>query len=86
VDLCEFEASLVYKVNSRTSRTIIQRNPVSLKNKTKQKKKRKKRKKEKKKIEKGEQVVLLTTEFTLFYSKHGVWTLTIAVCRYLCAL
>jgi predicted RNA-binding protein YlxR (DUF448 family) len=32
--ICEFEASLDYKVNSRTARTI-QRNPVS-KNKNKQ--------------------------------------------------
>ena len=38
VDLCEFEASLVYIVSSRIARTVSQRNPVS-KNKTKQKKK-----------------------------------------------
>jgi hypothetical protein len=37
VDFCEFEASLVYKVNSRTARTVTHRNPV-LKNRTKQKK------------------------------------------------
>jgi hypothetical protein len=35
VDLCEFEASLVYRVSSRIARAT-QRNPV-LKNKTKQK-------------------------------------------------
>jgi hypothetical protein len=36
----EFEASLVYKVSSRTASKAIQRNPVSKKqNKTKQKKK-----------------------------------------------
>ena len=36
-DLCEFEASLVYRVSSRTARTT-QRNSVSKnKNKTKQK-------------------------------------------------
>ena len=35
-DLCEFEASLVYKASSRTARAI-QRNPV-LENKTKQNK------------------------------------------------
>ena len=34
-DLCEFEANLVYKVGSRTVRTVKQRNPVS-KNKNKQ--------------------------------------------------
>ena len=28
-DLCEFEASLVYKASSRTARTVTQRNPVS---------------------------------------------------------
>jgi hypothetical protein len=41
--ISEFEASLVYKVNSRTARAI-QRNPVS---KTKQNKKNKKTKKQK---------------------------------------
>jgi hypothetical protein len=35
--ISEFEASLVYKVSSRTARAI-QRNPVSEKNKTKQNK------------------------------------------------
>jgi hypothetical protein len=44
--ISEFEASLVYKVSSRTAR-VIQRNPVS-KN-IKQTKKKKKRKKERKK-------------------------------------
>ena len=33
-DFCEFKASLVYKVSSRTARTVTQRNPVS-KNKRK---------------------------------------------------
>jgi len=28
-DLCEFEASLVYKASSRTIEAVIQRNPVS---------------------------------------------------------
>ena len=37
-DLSEFEASLVYRVSSRTTRTVTERNPVS-KNKTKQNKK-----------------------------------------------
>ena len=36
VDLCEFELSLVYRVSSKTARTI-QRNPVS-KNQKKKKK------------------------------------------------
>jgi hypothetical protein len=35
VDLCEFVASLVYKVSSRADRAVTKRNPVS-KNKTKQ--------------------------------------------------
>ena len=26
---CEFEASLVYRANSRTARTVTQKNPVS---------------------------------------------------------
>jgi hypothetical protein len=46
--ISEFEASLVYKVSSRTARTT-QRNPVSKKqNKTKLKKKKQKQKKKKK--------------------------------------
>jgi hypothetical protein len=44
--ISEFEASLIYKVSSRTARAI-QRNPVSKnKNKTKQNKKKKKKKRE----------------------------------------
>jgi hypothetical protein len=49
--ISEFEASLVYRVSSRTARAI-QRNPVSKKqnktkqNKTKQNKKRKKKRKD----------------------------------------
>ena len=43
--ISEFEASLVYKVSSRTARAT-QRNPV-LKNQKKKKKKKKERKKEK---------------------------------------
>ena len=27
-DICEFETSLVYRVSSRTARTVTQRNPV----------------------------------------------------------
>jgi hypothetical protein len=30
-DLCEFEASLIYKASSRVARTVTQRNPVLLK-------------------------------------------------------
>jgi hypothetical protein len=41
--ISEFKASLVYKVSSRTARAI-QRNPVSKKNKTKQKTKTQSRK------------------------------------------
>ena len=33
VDLCEFKISLVYRVSSRTVRTVTQRNPVSKTNK-----------------------------------------------------
>ena len=45
-DLCEFEANLVYRVSSRTARTLSQRNPVSKKqNKNKQTTKKKKRRK-----------------------------------------
>ena len=36
-DLCEFEASLVYRASSRTTWAVTQRNPV-LKNKTKKQK------------------------------------------------
>jgi hypothetical protein len=43
--ISEFEASLVYKVSSRTARTI-QRNPVSKKQKTKNKKTNKQIKKQ----------------------------------------
>jgi hypothetical protein len=50
--ISEFEASLVYRVSSRTARTT-QRNPVSKKTKKKKtKKKNKKKKKERKKKEK----------------------------------
>jgi hypothetical protein len=44
IDLCEFEASLICRVNSRTARAT-QRNPVSkiLKKKKKEKKKEKKK-------------------------------------------
>ena len=33
VELCEFEASLVYRTSSRTARAVTQRNPVSKQNK-----------------------------------------------------
>jgi hypothetical protein len=42
--ISEFEASLVYKVSSRTAKAT-QRNPVSKKPKTKKKKKKKRKKK-----------------------------------------
>jgi hypothetical protein len=44
--ISEFEASLVYRVSSRTARAI-QRNPVSEKQKQKQKQKQKKNQKNK---------------------------------------
>jgi hypothetical protein len=49
--ISEFEASLVYKVSSRTARDI-QRNLVSKKKKKKKKKKKEKEKKKKKKKKK----------------------------------
>jgi flagellar biosynthesis/type III secretory pathway protein FliH len=63
VDLYEFEASLVYKVSSRTAR-VTQRNPVS-KNQKKKKEKRKKKgrkegRKEGRKKGKKEERVLYT--------------------------
>jgi hypothetical protein len=48
--ICEFKASLVYKVSSRTARAI-QRNPVSKTNKQTNKKKKKKRKEKKYNLE-----------------------------------
>ena len=39
-DLCEFEASLVYRTSSRTARTLTQRNPVSEKKNETNKQKR----------------------------------------------
>lgn len=39
VDLCEFAVSLIYKVSSRATRTVTQRNQVS-RNQTKTKKKK----------------------------------------------
>jgi hypothetical protein len=46
--ISEFEASLVYKVSSRTARAT-QKNPVSKKTKNKKKQKQKKKKKKKRK-------------------------------------
>ena len=36
-DVCEFKTSLVYKVSSRTTRAVTQRNPVLKKKKSKTK-------------------------------------------------
>jgi hypothetical protein len=49
--ISEFEASLVYKVSSRTARAT-QRNPVSEKEKEKKKKKKRRKRKRKKKNQK----------------------------------
>ena len=38
MDLCEFEVSLVYRVNSRTSRVVRQRVPGSKRKKEREKK------------------------------------------------
>jgi hypothetical protein len=43
--MAEFEASVVYRVSSRTARRVTQRNPVSEKNKKQNKKKKQKEKK-----------------------------------------
>jgi hypothetical protein len=51
--ISEFEASLVYKVSSRTARAT-QRNPVLKKKKKKEKKRKEKKRKEKKRKEKKE--------------------------------
>jgi hypothetical protein len=48
-DLCEFEASLVYQISSRTARAT-QRTPVSKQNKTKQNKNKNKNKSKSKQI------------------------------------
>jgi hypothetical protein len=53
--ISEFEASLVYKVSSRTARAT-QRNPAS----KKPKKKKKKTKKKKKKTKKKKKIVIIT--------------------------
>ncbi|KAL6035957.1 hypothetical protein STEG23_027779 [Scotinomys teguina] len=47
-DLSEFEASLVYKESSRTTKTVTQRN-LALKRQTERKRERKKRRRRKKK-------------------------------------
>ena len=39
VDHCEFEASLIYKLSSRTVRAVTQRNPILKKQKEKQEEK-----------------------------------------------
>jgi hypothetical protein len=65
--ISEFEASLVYKVRSRTAR-VIQRNPVSKKTKNKKQKtktktnKQKKKKKEKEIQNTGKQLEALKEE------------------------
>jgi hypothetical protein len=46
--ISEFEASLVYRVNSRTARAI-QKNPISKKKKKKREKRKKKKRKTKQK-------------------------------------
>jgi hypothetical protein len=56
--ISEFEASLVYRVSSRTARAT-QRNPVSENKTNKQKQKRKKRKKKKKPINQQKHILAL---------------------------
>jgi hypothetical protein len=59
--ISEFEASLVYKVSSRTARAI-QRNPVSKKTKNKKEKRKEKKRKEKKRKEKKRKETLTKTD------------------------
>jgi 3-polyprenyl-4-hydroxybenzoate decarboxylase len=72
VDLCEFQASLIYTVNSRTARAI-QRNPVS-------KKKKKERKKERKKQ------FLKCKKRNVFGSLASSSFLTQKMCHWFCSL
>jgi hypothetical protein len=69
--ISEFEASLVYKVSSRTAR-VIQRNPVSKNktNKTKNKQTNKKKQKRKKK-ERKENKVWKIQHFFPFQATHS---------------
>jgi hypothetical protein len=69
--ISEFEASLAYKVSSRTARAT-QRNPVLKNKKTKKKKKRKKGRKEgrkkgrkRKKKKSGERSIVIMPRITL---------------------
>jgi hypothetical protein len=55
--ISEFEASLVYKVSSRTARAI-QRNPVSKNQKKKKKKEKEKKKKEEEMNTRGLEIAL----------------------------
>jgi hypothetical protein len=50
--ISEFEASLIYRVSSRTARAT-QRNPISKNQKRKEKKRKEKKRKEKKKCVRG---------------------------------
>ena len=50
MEFCEFEASLVYRVSSKTAKTT-QRNPVSKNRKRKEKEKKERKEKEKKENE-----------------------------------
>ena len=63
--ISEFEASLVYRVSSRTAR-VTQRNPASKNQKKKKKKKKKKIKKKKKKKKR-------TFPFSLKIKKTGIF-------------
>jgi hypothetical protein len=49
-DLCGFQASLIYRASSRSTRTI-HKNPVSRKNPKRKKKRKEERKKERKLVE-----------------------------------
>jgi hypothetical protein len=66
--ISEFEASLVYRVSSRTARAT-QRNPVSKKQNNNKKERRRRKKEEKKENKKFSQVVVVSVHS--FKSQHS---------------
>jgi hypothetical protein len=65
--ISEFEASLVYRVSSRTARAT-QRNPVSGNQKKKKEKKRKEKKRKEKKRKKSAKTVVHNIVFNFYLS------------------
>jgi hypothetical protein len=62
VDLYEFEVILVYRVSSKTARTVIQRNPVS--------KKQRKTEKERERDRQTDRLVLNLGLFSTIHSRR----------------